>query len=175
MAITPIDIQQHRFKSRPFGYDKAAVDRFLELVAEEMERLSRQAQELREELSRTRSGLDEMQSRETMLKETLLTAQRITDELKANARKEAEIIIAEAELRAERVVRDAEDRRLHLIGEIQEIKRRKVSFETSLRALLESHSRMLALDLVPVESEEDRLLEEVLPFGKRGEPEDDWK
>lgn len=174
MGITPIDIQQHRFKSRPFGYEKDAVDRFLELVAEEMERLARQVQELKEELSRTRSGLDEMQARETTLKETLLTAQRITDELKANARKEAEIIIAEAELRAERVIRDAEDRRLHLIGEIQEIKRRKVSFEVSLRALLDSHSRMLELDLLPA-GEEERLLEEPLPFGKRGEPEDDWK
>lgn len=175
MGITPLDIQQHRFKSRPFGYDKAGVDRFLELVAEEMERLLRQIQELKEELSRTRSGLDEMREREATLRDTLMTAQRITDELKANARKEAEIILAEAELRAERVIRDAEDRRLHLIGEIQEIKRRKVSFETSLRALLESHSRLLELDLVAEEAGGERLLEQPLPFAGREEEEDDWK
>ena len=30
MAITPIDIQQHQFKTRPIGYEKYGVDEFLE-------------------------------------------------------------------------------------------------------------------------------------------------
>lgn len=143
MRITPIDIQQQQFKTRPLGYAKGGVDQFLELVADELEALIRQNQDLKEELARQRAMLEEMRGREQTLKETLLTTQRMTDDLKANARKEAEMVLAEAQLRAERVVRDAEERRIALIGEIQEAKRQKISFETSLRVVVESHLRLL--------------------------------
>jgi len=167
MTITPIDIQQHQFKTRPLGYEKTGVDHFLELVADELERLHKQNQEFKEELSRTRTSLEDMRSREATLKETLLTTQKMTDEIKVNARREAEIVLAEAQLRAERIVRDAEERRIQLIGEIQEVKRQKISFETSLRALVESHMRMLDLDVVSLEGgRDDRLLEEPLPFDR---------
>ena len=121
MAITPIDIQQQQFKSRPFGYEKYGVDEFLEQVANEMERLMRVNQEVREELARTKASLEEMRSRETMLKETLVTSQKMAGEIKTNARKEAEIITASAQLQGERIVRDSEERRIQLINEIQEI------------------------------------------------------
>lgn len=143
MRITPIDIQQQQFKTRPLGYEKGGVDQFLELVADELEALIRQNQDLKEELARHRVILEEMRGREQTLKETLLTTQKMTDDLKANARKEAEMVLAEAQLRAERVVRDAEERRIALIGEIQEAKRQKISFETSLRVVVESHLRLL--------------------------------
>jgi cell division initiation protein len=164
MRITPIDIQQHQFKTRPLGYEKSGVDHFLELLAEELERLHRLNQELKEELARSRASLEEMRAREATLKETLLTTQRVTDELKANARREAELIISDAQLRGERIVRDAEERRIQLIGEIQEVKRQKIAFETNLRALVESHSRLLDMEVVPIRGGENRLLEERLPF-----------
>ncbi len=166
MRITPIDIQQYQFKTRPFGYDKAGVDHFLEMIADELERFMRQHQEQKEELARTRASLEEMRQREATLKETLVTTQRVTDELKANARREADIITADAQLRAERIMRDAEDRRIQLINEIQDLKRQKISFETSLRTLVESHMRLLDLDVVSLTDmgRDDRLLEERLPF-----------
>jgi len=168
MAITPIDIQQHQFKGQLFGYNKASVDRFLELVAEELERLSKQYQEVREELARTRATVDEMRQREAILKETMLTAQRVTEDLKSNAQREAEVIIADARVRAEKIIREAEDRRLQLISEIQESKRQKVAFETGLRAMVESHLRLLDLDVFPLEgqkkAQEEHLLEEPGPF-----------
>lgn len=158
--ITPMDIQQHQFKTRPFGYEKSSVDHFLELIAEELELQLRQNQELKENLVRTRAALEEMREREMTLKDTLITTQRVTDELKANARKEAELIISEAQLRGEKIVRDAETRRLQLVGEIQETKRQKVAFETGLRNLVESHLRLLSLDVVQMRPEDKRLIEQ---------------
>ena len=97
MRITPIDIQQQHFKSKMIGgYDQEEVDRFLEQVAEEVELLTVDGQQLRDELSRTKLALEEMQNREATLNETLLTTQRMTDDLKANARREAELIIGNA-------------------------------------------------------------------------------
>jgi len=148
MSITPIDIQQHRFKTRPFGYEKAGVDHFLELISDELERLTRVNQGLKEELARAKLTMDEMRGREATLKQTLMTAQQMSEDMKNNARREGEILLADAHLRAERIVRDAEDRRIQLVSEIQEIKRQKISFEAGLRALVESHMRLLDLDVV---------------------------
>ncbi|MEJ2698394.1 MAG: DivIVA domain-containing protein [Desulfuromonadales bacterium] len=171
MKITPIDIQQHQFKTRLLGYDTAGVDHFLELLADDLEDLHKQNQELKEELARNRSALEEMRQREATLKEALLTTQQVTDELKANARREAELILAEARTRGERILRDAEERRIQMIGEIQEIKRQKISFEASLRAILESHTRLLDLEVVaiPGKKSEENLLEDFLPFEDRKE------
>jgi cell division initiation protein len=49
---------------------------------------------------------------------------------------------------------------------MQELKRQKVSFETSLRTVVESHLRLLDIDLVALQGgSEGYLLEEPLPFG----------
>lgn len=144
MRITPIDIQQQHFKSKVFGgYAQEEVDNFLEQVAEEVEILTVDGQQLRDELSRTKLALEDLQNREATLKETLITTQRMTDDLKANARREAELIIANAQLRAEQLLQQNEDRRVKIVAEIQALRREKVAFETNLRMAIESHLRLL--------------------------------
>lgn len=164
MRITPIEIQQHQFKTRIFGYDTAAVDHFLEMLADELERLHKQNNELKESLARTRTSLDQLRDREKTLQETLMTAQQVTEELKINARKEAEIVVAEAHLEGERVVRDANERRVQLISEIQEIRRQKMTFEGGLRALIENHLKLMDIDALQIEEDgyQARLLEPLL-------------
>jgi len=176
MRITPIEIQQHQFKSRLLGYDSSAVDHFLEVLADELERLHRQNHELKESLTRTRTALEQMKEREKALQETLMTAQRVSDELKSNARKEAEILLVEAKMQGEQIVRSAEERRIQLINEIQEVKRQKISFESGLRALVESHMKLLNLDVVPIEggdNETDSLLLETQLLLQTEDQDDD--
>ena len=99
-----------------------------------------------------------------------MTAQQVTEELKSNARKESEVLLAEAKMQGEQIVRAAEGRRVELINEIQEVKRQKIAFESTLRALIESHMKLLNLDVVAIdggESDEDSLmLETQLPLHK---------
>ncbi len=154
MRITPIEIQQHQFKTRMFGYDTAEVDHFLEMLADELERLHVQNNELKESLARTRTSLEQMREREKAIQQTLMTAQQVTEEVKINARKEAEIVIAEAHLEGERVIRDANDRRLQLLNEIQEIKRQKISFEGGLRSMLDNHLKLMDMDALQVKQDE---------------------
>jgi cell division initiation protein len=154
MRITPIEIQQHQFKTRLLGYDTAAVDHFLEMLADELERLHKQNNELKESLARTRTALEQMRDREKALQETLMTAQQVTEELKENARKEAEIMVAEAHIEGEQVVREAAERRVQLLSEIQELKRQKISFEGRLRSMIDGHLKLLDLDILQIEEEE---------------------
>ena len=166
MRISPIDIQQKQFKSRPFGYEKTGVDQFLEMLAEELERLIGKNQNLQESLDRVTATLSEMREREETLKETLVTTQKITEDLKSTARREVDVMMAEAEIKSERLMHNAEERRGQLIEEIQEIKRQKIDFEVSLRGLLEKHIRMIDLNTVALDAPDAdaRMLEEPLPF-----------
>jgi cell division initiation protein len=158
MRITPIEIQQHQFKTRMFGYDTSAVDHFLEMLADEFERLYKQNNELKESLARNRTSLKQMCEREEILRDTLTMAQQVTAELKENARKEAEIVLADAYLEGERVVLDANERRVQLISEIQEIKRQKISFESGLRTLIENHLKLLDMDTLQLDEDDHQTL-----------------
>ena len=154
MRITPIEIQQHQFKTRMFGYDTSAVDHFLEMLADELERVHKLNNELKESLARTQISLDQMRDREKALQETLMTAQQVTEELKNNARKEAEIVVAEAHLEGEQVIREAHERRLQLVSEIQEIRRQKITFESGLRSLIENHLKLMDMDTLQITERE---------------------
>ncbi len=156
MRITPIEIQQQQFKTRMFGYDTAAVDQFLELLADELERLLSHNNELKEKLARANSSLEQLRERETALQQTLLAAQLVTEELKENARKEAEIMMAEAHIEGERIIRSAEDKRLMLLDELQDLRRQKISFENGLRSLVGSHLKLLEMDQVLLEEKKER-------------------
>ncbi len=148
MSITPLDIQQHSFKNRLFGYDSSAVDQFLEQLADEMEQQNRLILELQEEQLRNQKRLGEYESRERVLNETMLTAQKVAGDLRDAASREAELMLAESRLEGDRLLREADQRRLKISEEIQEIYRQKISFQAGLRSLVEGHLKLLDMDLV---------------------------
>ena len=52
MKVTPLDIQQQQFKTRFRGFDIREVDTFLEQMAETVENLQRENQNLGDEVRR---------------------------------------------------------------------------------------------------------------------------
>jgi cell division initiation protein len=147
MKITPLDIQQQQFKGKMLGgLNPEDVDAFLQSVASEMEGLIRENNDLKELQARHNREMAEMAEKEKDLRETMLAAQRITEEMKANAQKEASLVVSEAELRAERIVMDAERQLGELKARIEEVRRQKIQFEISLKALLDSYARQLSGD-----------------------------
>jgi len=145
VKITPLDIQQQQFKGKMLGgLDPNDVDSFLQFVAQEMESLIRENDELREQARKASQQAEEMAQREVTLRETMLAAQKISEEMKSNAQKEANLIISEAELKGERVVAAAEQKLVQLNNSIHEIRRQKLQFETALKSLLESHLKLLS-------------------------------
>ena len=147
MKISPLDIQQQQFKGKMLGgLDPEDVDAFLQSVAAEMENLIRENNELKEQQARQNHEMLDMAEKEKDLRETMLAAQRITEDMKANAKKEASLIISEAEIKADRIVADAERQLGELKARIEEIRRQKIQFEMSFKALLDSYSRQFSGD-----------------------------
>lgn len=148
MKISPLDIQQQQFKGKMLGgLDAEDVDSFLQLVAAEMEDLIRENTELKEQARRAATEMEDMKGKEADLRDTMLAAQKITEEMKANSQKEATLLIAEAELKAEGILADANRKLAELTSQIQELRREKMQFETALKSLLDTHYKMLSLNV----------------------------
>jgi cell division initiation protein len=147
MKITPLDIQQQQFKVKTFrGLDPDDVDAFLQTVAGEMENLIRENNELKEQQARQNRDMLDIAEKEREMREVLLSAQRVIEDMKANARKEADLIVSEAELKGERIVVDAERQLGELKARIEDVRRQKIQFEVSFKALLDSFARQLSGD-----------------------------
>lgn len=162
MKISPLDIQQQQFHKRLLGFDPKEVEVFLELLRGEFEELIKETNDLKDEVRKKTADLMDYKEKEQTLKEAMLTAQRILEEIKTNARKEAELIEADAQIRAQEMVNTAQLRSLEIMDEIKELKRQKIQFEANLRALLETHLKMLETE--KEREEEITAIEEKLRF-----------
>ena len=143
MKMTPLDIQNHKFRSRLWGRDPEEVAIFQEMVAAEMEERIKESQFLTEELSRAKSQLAEFREREQTLKETMMMAQKIAQDMKNNVVKEAQVILSEAEMEADRILERAQARVVELEEKILELKRSRLLLEEDLRATLTTHLKLL--------------------------------
>jgi cell division initiation protein len=169
MKITPLDIQNHRFKKTLRGYDRQEVEIFLEMVAGEYENLIKENNYLGEELSRKKTELAEYREREQTLKDTMITAQRIAQDMKQNVAKEAQIILSEAEMEADRIIKKAHERVISLQDEISDLKRQRLRAEEDLRGMLTTHLKLL--DIASEEEAETAATEDkvsLMPSKKPG-------
>ena len=145
MNITPLDIQQQKFKTRIRGFDVREVDAFLEQMANGIESLQRTHIELQEEVRRLELEIQGYRKREETFKRALLNSQKVLDQMKDNARKSAELIIAEAEVKAEKILNKAHNRLAQLHEDISELKRQRMQIEVQIGSIIESHSKLLEI------------------------------
>lgn len=95
MSITPDDLRQVRFaQQRKGGYDTEAVDRALDTVAESLEGLYQERQQLIERLRVLETEVERYKAMEGQLGQTLAAAERTATQVKAEAQAEADRILA---------------------------------------------------------------------------------
>lgn len=158
MKFSPMDLQLQRFSTKFRGINPDEVKRFLEAVSEDFQELIKESNTLKEELVRRERDLKNYRDKEKMLQDTLIAAQQASEQLKANTAKERELIIAEAKVKSEKILIDANLRLAQLLDQIKEIKREKVQFEAALRRIIDSHLKMLDIQVGEVEDEiEERI------------------
>jgi len=145
MKVTPLDIQQQQFKTRFRGFDIREVDAFLEQMAETVESLQKENQNLGDEVRRLELEIQGYRKREETFKRALLNSQKVLDQMKDNARRSAELIIAEAEVKAEKILNKAHNRLAQLHEDITEMKRQRTQIEVQISSIIEAHSRLLEI------------------------------
>ena len=143
MKITPLDIQQQQFRVKFRGFDMVEVDNFLDLVANEFEELLRENNRLKEEDREKLGRIQKLEGAEKELRNALISAQQIGEEIKNKARREGELIIEEAKGNARKIMEAAQAQAMQIEAEIIHLKRQRAEFETSLKAAVEMHLRLL--------------------------------
>lgn len=143
MRVTPIDIQQQKFRNAWRGLDPQEVTSFLDLVAQQLTAVLRENSELQRDIKTLQKEIEEHRNREETLREAMLTAQRAIDEIREQAKKEAQLVVSEAELRAEKIIHTAHARVTKLADEIAELRRQRQRAIGEVRGILRTHDKIL--------------------------------
>ncbi len=143
MKIAPIDIAHKSFTRKMMGLDQNEVMDFLRQIADEMEALIRDRNNLREQLREKDLAIIEFRERDELLKNTITTATRMSEKMQQDAERETRLILNDAKQQAEMIVRDARDSLKKIFQEINDLKRIRMQYENNIRTLVQSHLQMI--------------------------------
>lgn len=146
MALTPLDITNKEFRVRLRGYDRDAVDEFLDQIIREFEVLIKENAATREQVELLSQRVEQYRALEETINKTLVIAQESAEEIKANARREADLIIQEARLQAERILEAGQAKARRIMEENADLARAAQVLRGQVRALLQS--QLEAIDTV---------------------------
>ncbi|HCG98360.1 MAG: hypothetical protein A2074_06955 [Candidatus Aquicultor primus] len=142
MKLTPLDIHHKEFHRAIRGYNEEEVDKFLDDVAEEFERVFKESIELKEQLEKAKHELDGYQGMEKTLQNTLLTAQKSAEDVTVHAKKEAELVLRDSELKAKEVIQEAYDMKRKYEATLNHLKQAEEDFRNKFKSMLESYMRI---------------------------------
>jgi len=144
VRLTPLEIRKQSFSRRRFGgVDPEEVQDFINLVASEMESLTREYALTRERLDVANQKIEEFRTIEETLQRTLMRAEEMSSASQDHARRESELILQEAQLRAERILGDARNRLRRLTDEIDELVKKKDVFLNRFQSLVQMQLELL--------------------------------
>lgn len=143
MRISPVDISNKSFSKKMMGLDAQEVYEFLRDVADQMEELVRERNRLKEECAKKDQEMREYKERDEALRATIQAASKMSEQFRQDAERESDLIINDARQRSEVLIKDARDSLKRMYYEIADLKKSRMQYETSLRALMESHLTML--------------------------------
>ncbi|MBP2017136.1 cell division initiation protein [Symbiobacterium terraclitae] len=147
MALTPVDISNKEFPVRMRGYDRDAVDDFLDRVVQEFEQLIRENASLREQIANLTQRLEQYQNLEQTINRTLVLAEQAAEEIKESARREADLLLSQTRAQVERMLENGQAKARQIMADNSDLIRVVETLRTQVRALLQS--QLEALDALP--------------------------
>lgn len=143
--LSAMDVERQEFPRSLRGYSPDEVRLYLRAVAEHLERLNLDNDELRSENAALRGQIEEIRQREKTLQETLVSAQQMSDEMKERSKHEAELLVREARLRAGRMLEQAQDQLARIEAEMQRARLERDAFEARLKTAVEEHLALIEM------------------------------
>ena len=135
--LTPLDVRRYDFGRTLRGYDPERVEQFRQQVAEELERLTRQTQELEAKAKGFHEQLRAFRERDKALNDALVSAQQLRGEIREQSEREAQLILREARGEAEKILEGSRNQIRHLVDHIAELERARRTFLAQLRVMVE--------------------------------------
>ncbi len=141
--MTPLDMENKRFKKKFFGYNELEVEEFLSEIIENYEKLYKENIEFKEKNSILNENLKHYKSIEETLRNTLISAQGTGEDIKKNAYEKADNTIKEAEIRAGQIVAETNQEITRLAYKYEELKRNYNVFKNKLESICKTQLEIL--------------------------------
>ncbi len=141
MKITPLDIRHKEFKRGLRGYVDTEVDEFLDMVADEFERIFKEHMELGERVEALNEKITAYKRIEDALQKTLVSAQTSAEEVKQNASKSAQIIVNDAELKSRQIMNAAYGEKQTVEQAIAKLRSLEQEFRIKFQQMLQGYLR----------------------------------
>jgi cell division initiation protein len=120
------------------GYKPEEVDKFLDIVSVEFDRLIRKSKELQESLDKLKFENNEEETDiKKIIQDALVSAHKVAEEIKSQAKKEAEEIIERRKSEEERSLSDAQVKKLQLEESMIVLQSKYEEFKGKIRRMLD--------------------------------------
>ena len=151
--LTPVDIQQKRFKTG-IGFDKKDVSAFFDEVSRSYGELYKSNAELKEKVITLTDQVQHYKIKEEDLNKTLLRAEKNSQESVTNAEKKANAIEMEAKVRGNEIVKEAKQEKDILEEEISRLQAEYTQYKMDFDKLVRKVQLFLRENDFDPESEE---------------------
>ena len=149
--LTPIEVENKRFKKEVFGYNQIEVEDFLSEVSGIYEKLYKDNNAALARIDMLTDAIKQYKSMEETLQNAMVIAQKSGDEIRADARGAAERVVADAKEEAKNIIAEARRKADEVSYRSEELQRSVEMFKTQtielLTAQLELIKRHSPLDL----------------------------
>ncbi len=126
------------------GYKPEEVDKFLDIVSVEFDRLIRKNKELQESLDKLKFESNEEETDiKKIIQDALVSAHKVAEEIKSQAKKEAEEIIERRKSEEERSLSDAQVKKLQLEESMIILQSKYDEFKGKIRRMLDDVSQFI--------------------------------
>lgn len=146
--LSPLDIESKKFiKSAVGGYNRADVDKFMELVLADYEKLYRENIALKDKTNTLSDAVDHYKLMEDTMQSTLLVAQSASEEVRNNAAEKARLIVEEANGKAADIIKNANAEMEKSAQKNEQLKRDYILFKSRVIAEFETYLKTIKSNL----------------------------
>lgn len=149
--LTPLEIENRKFKREMYGYSKIEVEEFMRVISENYELIYKENLANKDKINMLSSAIKQYKSMEETLQSAILVAQNAGDEVVQNAKRNAENIIKDAENKATQLLSDASREVTRVSYEYEEMRRNVEVFRTRIISLLTSQLDIVKEFSMPVD------------------------
>lgn len=149
MKLTSLDIHHKEFRHSLRGYAEDEVDKFLDEVADEFERLLKENIDLSEQLQAVTARIKEFEIKESAVNNAIIAAQTAAEDMRNKAGVEADTVVRDAEIKAKEIIHNALSRKQQVAAELVRIKQAEEEFRARFKGLLEQHQRSITEVALP--------------------------
>lgn len=143
MKLNSNSIRNQEFSKKLLGFNTEEVKTFLDRIAEEVDVLLRENEELKSKTKELNEQIESYKEIENNLQLTLLKAQESSSKSIESTRKQTQVMLMEAEIKANQIIENAKEQAKKLNEAILNLQEEKNLIIAKLEAILNTQVRMI--------------------------------